>query len=115
MKRIITVLTCAILVASCATTPRPILGRDAAVFHKSPEVVVIDGRRFLTYQVDPDPSPVCPAVMTKVVEGEVLCYVSTFISANHLTGKPRKRRIPDGGPVYWLNPDGTKIRLDSHN
>jgi hypothetical protein len=112
MKTILTALVCALIAASCATSPGPLLPYDASDFQKRPEVVVIDGHRYLSYQLGGGAKTTQPGIRTRVVGDEVHCFVDIFISANGQTDRPRNDSLPDQGSVFWLNPDGTQTRLD---
>lgn len=99
------------LSASCTTARVPLLPYDSPEFLKRPEVVVVDGHRFLAYQFGHEPRSTQPVIRSKVVDGEVHCFADMFISANARTDQPRKDRVSDQGSVFWLNPDGSRIDL----
>jgi len=101
------------MAASCATSSGPLLSHDAADFQKRPEVVVVDGHRYLSYQLGSELKSTQPGIRTRVVGEEVHCFADIFISANAHTDRQRQDRIPDKGPVFWINPDGTRVRLDT--
>jgi len=71
-----------------------------------------NGRRFLAYTIAPGPRSTQPVVRSEMINGTVCCYVYTFISANARTAQPKLLEISNTGPVFWLNPDGTRLRLD---
>ena len=111
MKKILTALALACIVASCATSPGPQLPYDSPDFARRPEVVLVNGKRFLSYQLGGQLRSTQPGIRSKVVDGEVHCFADMFISANAQTDRPRQDRIPDAGAVFWLNPDGSRISL----
>ena len=80
-------------------------------FREAPEVVLVNEKRFLSYQLGGELRSTQPGIRSKVVDGEVHCFADMFISANAQTNRPRQDRIPDAGAVFWLNPDGSRISL----
>ena len=112
LRRLMIVLICVIITVSCATTSDSSLLYDSPEFAQRPEIIVINGKRFLSYQLGGVMRSTQPIIRSKVVNGEVLCFASGCISANAKTDLPRKDRISDKGPVFWVNPDGSRIELN---
>jgi len=104
-------LATALLTVSCASLTTPLLEHGSDAFRVPPKVVLLDSRRYLEYQLDPKPRNSAPGIKVETVGDEVHCYVHLFISSHSDT--PRRIRIPSEGRVFWLNPDGSRMKLEA--
>ena len=98
-----------LLLTACGTTQVSLVDHGNPDFSVPPRVIILEGQRYLEFQFESNPEMITPAIRFEKVGDEVHCYGHIYV--RNFSSQPRLKPIHETGPVFWLNPDGTKVQL----